>query len=285
MPAPMMPDVYKPYIQPSFNPGEDWTKISDLVERRRIQNRLAQRIYRKKLKSRLEELERRTGSSNDAAPDRQPQKPTKPVVAKDAVATTGDATGERFDTGTLDSSPACCESASHSSMEVDFAGMNLDSADDTHGNPLFAAADTSIACTETTASSFPLLSIPYQYYTDAGNSEVHPSGHGLTQYQALDHPPMVNLSGDDTCQGIQAQVMHGSQIPYTLPWDLRHHSDYHGPLPPDYLANYVDYLDYNLYSSHSLMDRRPDFVHPQEGGMPGLTPYGESVLRSESRVD
>ncbi|KAK0651074.1 hypothetical protein B0T16DRAFT_403129 [Cercophora newfieldiana] len=48
----------------SADPNEDWTKISDLAERRRIQNRIAQRNYRKKLKKRLEDLERRAAAKN-----------------------------------------------------------------------------------------------------------------------------------------------------------------------------------------------------------------------------
>lgn len=34
-------------FSPNANANEDWTKISDLAERRRIQNRIAQRNYRK----------------------------------------------------------------------------------------------------------------------------------------------------------------------------------------------------------------------------------------------
>ncbi|KAK1983527.1 hypothetical protein LZ30DRAFT_477685 [Colletotrichum cereale] len=54
----------------SANPGEDWTKISYLAEIRRIQNRIARRNYREKLKIRLEDLERRAGQEGTSTAEK-----------------------------------------------------------------------------------------------------------------------------------------------------------------------------------------------------------------------
>jgi hypothetical protein len=61
-------------FSPSARPEEDWTKITDLAERRRIQNRIAQRHYRAKLKARIHDLESQASTKTPAGRQRSPRK-------------------------------------------------------------------------------------------------------------------------------------------------------------------------------------------------------------------
>jgi len=61
---------------PWANRSENWRDISDPVERRRIQNRIAQRTYREKLKKRLRVQEQaQATNSSQLKPDHEPLKP------------------------------------------------------------------------------------------------------------------------------------------------------------------------------------------------------------------
>ncbi|EFQ98863.1 hypothetical protein MGYG_01878 [Nannizzia gypsea CBS 118893] len=74
-------------FSPHAHPNEDWTKISDLAERRRIQNRIAQRNYRKKLKKRQEDQLRQATSSPEHSPDESSSVKDDPYIAESSEGT------------------------------------------------------------------------------------------------------------------------------------------------------------------------------------------------------
>ncbi|KAK2469110.1 hypothetical protein H9L39_19378 [Fusarium oxysporum f. sp. albedinis] len=202
-----MPMTQSAYAHPTslralIKPEEDWTKISDFGKRRKIQNRLAQRKYRNKVK-------RLAGSFDDVEADKPRQKPTKckrhssasrsrkprstgpriPGVSQNQFNSPVKPTGEPDFPDTYDDQISSNEQfpVNPASIEIplplyDFTQPDIDIV--TAGE--YAAS--------TMSSTVPMPPSLATHFSDSINSETYPSSDGFNPYMAYSNMTPMELN-------------------------------------------------------------------------------------------
>ncbi|KAM0362969.1 hypothetical protein ACHAPK_011341, partial [Fusarium culmorum] len=217
----------------SVDPKDDWRQISDLVQRRRIQNRLAQRTYRKKIKRRLEELERRAGPSDNDEPDHQCQKPTEPFISQVQLDPPEDST-EKCSSASITDNESRVDSPSHLAYPS-YSGLDrvtLASHDSAQPYPYTIATETNVKVAEVPKAPSTPFATTEESYGDTSDAQTYPVG-----------MPLVDLNTDSGYEHLNSKIIYCSQISHSVSWGLSRQSDSNNPPPFQFFGNEVEYLE------------------------------------------
>ncbi|KAG5776121.1 hypothetical protein H9Q73_010207 [Fusarium xylarioides] len=212
-----MPMTQSAYAHPTslralIKPEEDWTKISDFGKRRRMQNRLAQRKYRNKVK-------RLAGSSDDVEADKPRQTPTKCKRRSSAARSRKPrSTGPRIPGPTGEPGFPDTYDDQISSNEQFRLGCPVNPASIEIPLPLddFTQPDIDIVtageyAASTMSSTVPMPPSLATHFSDSINSETYPSSDGFNPYMAYSNMTPMELNYLSLYDQLYLHVSHASK--------------------------------------------------------------------------
>ncbi|KAG5748161.1 hypothetical protein H9Q70_009168 [Fusarium xylarioides] len=178
-----MPMTQSAYAHPTslralIKPEEDWTKISDFGKRRRMQNRLAQRKYRNKVK-------RLAGSSDDPTGE-----PGFPDTYDDQISS-----NEQFRLG----------------CPVNPASIEIPLPLDDFTQPDIDIVTAGEYAASTMSSTVPMPPSLATHFSDSINSETYPSSDGFNPYMAYSNMTPMELNYLSLYDQLYLHVSHASK--------------------------------------------------------------------------
>lgn len=184
---------------------DDWRTVTDLSERRKIQNRLAQRNYRRKLRQRLEELERQAGETTSSvftpSTITKPKSPPTPKSPSTTPPTKKSKPAPKQKSSTV--SGRITKSNKPATIRIRSNSTNTYNNHRAHLTPPMSAGDCPSSLTSPCYPTFP-----------SQHQSYYPSTYTPTFHKTSPSPPITHGNWEPTPE---PQPRYNTQPAYSLP--------------------------------------------------------------------